>query len=115
MSKPEHKDFFIDYMMVEELGLEVPDDPWGPVKEGAVTLLSFLLFGGIPLWVYTILWGAGYDNSSGIFGISCAATVIALFALGYGYFGSNRVEPCTSHACVTDAGHCKARLHGNPG
>jgi len=26
--------FFVDFMMTEELGLEIPDDPWGPLKEG---------------------------------------------------------------------------------
>lgn len=83
VSKPEHRDFFVDYMMIEELGLEIPDDPWGPLKDGTVTLISFMVFGSIPMWVYLILWAAKYENHGGIFGVACAATVITLFCLGY--------------------------------
>jgi vacuolar iron transporter family protein len=78
----EHKDFFIDFMMHEELETEVPDDPWGPAKEGTVTFLSFLAFGTVPMWVYVICWGAKYTKPNGVFGIACAATVVTLFALG---------------------------------
>ena len=45
-------DFFIDFMMSEELDLEVPDDPWGPTKDGVWTFVSFLLFGSVPMWAY---------------------------------------------------------------
>lgn len=70
------------WQMIEELGLEIPDDPWGPAKDGIVTLISFIVFGSVPLWVYVILFGAKYANEDGVFGIACAATVITLFALG---------------------------------
>lgn len=82
VAKPEHKDFFVEYMMTEELGLEIPDDPWGPAKDGAVTFVSFCLFGFIPLLVYIISWAAKWDNPGGTFGCACAATVVALYALG---------------------------------
>lgn len=75
-------DFFVDFMMTEELGLEIPDDPWGPLKEGVVTFLSFLVFGCVPMWVYLILWGAKYEDHAGIFGIASAATALTLFSLG---------------------------------
>ena len=38
--------------MGEELEMEVPDDPWGPAKDGAFTFLSFLTFGSVPMWIY---------------------------------------------------------------
>lgn len=82
LSKDSHADFFVDFCVSEDLGLEIPDDPWAPFKDGLVTFLAFILFGCIPLLVYIILWGAKYNNAWGIFGISCAATAITLFALG---------------------------------
>jgi len=78
----EHRDFFVDYMMIEELGLEVPDDPWGPLKDGSTTFLSFCVFGAVPLIVYVICWAAGVVQQSTIFGIACAFTVVTLFLLG---------------------------------
>jgi len=68
--------------MTEELGLEIPDDPWGPLKDGSVTFLSFCVFGAIPLIVYLICWGAKWANHGGIFGVACAATAVTLYALG---------------------------------
>jgi len=48
----------------------------------AVTFISFLVFGCVPMWVYLILWGAKYEDHAGIFGIASAATALTLFALG---------------------------------
>ena len=47
MSK--HKNFFIDHMMVQELGMMPPDEDESPLKSGIVMFLSFLTFGLIPL------------------------------------------------------------------
>ena len=46
-----YEDLFVNMMLVDELGLEVPDDesPW---KDGAVTFLSFCFFGFFPLLAY---------------------------------------------------------------
>lgn len=82
IGQKQHKDFFVDFMMIEELGLEIPDDPRGPMKEGLVTFGSFLAFGSVPMWVYVIVFGAGYKNQGGTFGIACAATAITMFGLG---------------------------------
>ena len=68
--------------MVEEIGEQAPDDPWGPTKEGAITFLSFLLFGSVPMWVYIACYASGYKDVNGTFGIAAAATVITLFVLG---------------------------------
>ena len=38
--------------MIEELGMDVPDDPWGPYKDGVVMLISYTSFGSIPLLPY---------------------------------------------------------------
>lgn len=83
MSQEKHKEFFVDYMMVEELGLQVPTDAWEPFKEGLITFGSFMLFGSIPMWVYIGTYTGGYHNSSGTFGIAAMSTAFTLFALGY--------------------------------
>ena len=82
LSRPEHRDFFVEYMMHEELGLEIPDDPWGPAKDGAVTFVSFLVFGSVPMWIYVFCWAGKYDDTYGVFGIAAAASVVTLFVLG---------------------------------
>ncbi len=82
LARPQHKQFFIDYMMVEEIGEMAPDDPWGPTKDGAMTFVAFLVFGSVPMWVYVACYGAGYTNAQAQFGIAAAATACTLFALG---------------------------------
>jgi len=83
VSKPNYINFAEEFVLVEELEQEVPDDPLGPMKDGVVTFISFLIFGSIPLWVYVIIYGAKYDNVNGAFGISAAACALSLFALGW--------------------------------
>ena len=68
--------------MAEELGTEVPDDPWGPLKEGGATFASFLLFGSVPMWIYVFTYAGKYKDAGGIFGIAAAATAATLFLLG---------------------------------
>lgn len=41
--------FFVNVMMVEELGLQVPDPDDDIVKEGVIMFLSFAAFGAMPL------------------------------------------------------------------
>ena len=79
---PAHRDFFVDFMLHEELGLEAPDDPYASMKDGATTFVSFLFFGAVPLIVYVICWAAGVVQQGTIFGIACAFTFITLFVLG---------------------------------
>jgi len=50
MSK--YKNFFLDVMMVEELGLLPPDETDSPAKNGLVTFTAFVVFGFIPLTPY---------------------------------------------------------------
>ena len=45
-----YKVFFVEHMMQVELGLLAPDEP--PWAKGAVTFVSFCLFGAVPLASY---------------------------------------------------------------
>lgn len=76
-----YPEFFVDIMMVEELELQVPGEDDNPWKEGAITALSFVVFGTIPLLGYVAF--AGSSLSDGVlFAIACVLTAIMLFALG---------------------------------
>ncbi len=77
-----YKDFFVDHMLVLELGQNPPDADANPAKNGAVTFLSFIAFGSAPMWAYVICYGAKYTNAGGIFGIAAAFSALTLFALG---------------------------------
>jgi len=74
-----HKDFFVDVMMVEELGLLPPDANNAPWKSGLVTFTSFILFGTIPLLAYV---GAKETSGPILFAITCVLTGATLFTLG---------------------------------
>ena len=51
-----NKQFFLEHMMVEEIGVMPVDLTAQPAKKGAVTFGSFLLFGSVPLVVYISLY-----------------------------------------------------------
>ncbi|KAG5475774.1 hypothetical protein CUR178_03487 [Leishmania enriettii] len=71
---------FVDFMMVEELGLLVDlDDVDGPKKQGAVMFASFALFGSVPLLAYLPGKGEGTDA---VFFVSCILTMASLVFLG---------------------------------
>jgi VIT1/CCC1 family predicted Fe2+/Mn2+ transporter len=78
-----HKDFFVDHMMVQELGLMPIHEDDSPVKQGLVMFGSFMLFGFIPLLAYVALdpinWPDSFDP---IFLIACILTALSLFVLG---------------------------------
>jgi DNA damage-binding protein 1 len=76
-----NKDFFVDHMMVQELGIMPPDPDEAVWKEGLVTFLSFIVFGCVPLLSFLIL--SATSSSFGVqFGISCALTALTLIVLG---------------------------------
>ena len=81
-----YEDLFVDMMLVDELGINPPDDDdsWTPfVKEGIVTFSSFCVFGFFPLAAYCIVGTASEDvDSRALFIISCVITCVMLFALG---------------------------------
>jgi DNA damage-binding protein 1 len=82
----QRKDFFIDHMMVQELGLMPPDVEESPAKNGGVMFVAFLIFGLIPLFSYlafsTVDFGSEQRKEDGLFGIACGMTATALFVLG---------------------------------
>jgi len=79
----EHRDFFIDVMMVEELGLQVPDEDENPWLDGFITFCSFIFFGFFPLLGYCVFPFAFPDLSAHtLFLIACFSSGCTLFMLG---------------------------------
>lgn len=71
---------FVDFMMVDELRLLVDiDDRTGPLKQGVVMFLSFVIFGCVPLLAYCTGRGEGVDL---VFLLSCFLTLLSLVILG---------------------------------
>jgi len=80
-----HKEFFIDHMMVQELGILPVDeeDTNAPLKQAVVMFFSFIGFGIIPLFAYLIFFNINNWNSfNPTFLVACILTGVALFALG---------------------------------
>merc|ERR1712100_222753 len=74
-----YPDFFVDHMLVEELGMLPPgDDPlW---KQSFVMFIAFVIFGLVPLFAYLAF--STFVEKGSLFGISCGLTACALFSLG---------------------------------
>ncbi|OUS47573.1 Ccc1 family, partial [Ostreococcus tauri] len=77
-----YKNFFLDLMMVEELGLMPPDETDSPAKNGLVTFCAFGLFGFIPLIPYVFGRAIGGASANAMFGSACALTAFTMAALG---------------------------------
>eukprot|EP00048_Salpingoeca_helianthica_P015335 m.226237 g.226237 ORF g.226237 m.226237 type:complete len:288 (-) comp16900_c0_seq1:84-947(-) len=78
-----HKEFFIDHMMVQELGiLPEDDDGNGALKGAGVMFVSFIAFGIIPLFAYMVLNPFTWTNFNPTFLVACILTGVALFVLG---------------------------------
>jgi VIT1/CCC1 family predicted Fe2+/Mn2+ transporter len=83
MSK--YKDFFVDVMMTEELGLQVPeeDHKTESMKEGVVMFCSFASFGALPILGYIIIPGLFPDVGEDVlFAAACVITGLVLFGMG---------------------------------
>ena len=76
-----YKNFFLDVMMVEELGLMPPDESDSPAKNGLVTFLAFVLFGFIPLTSYVLAGATGASDAAN-FVAACVLTAFTMLALG---------------------------------
>lgn len=76
-----YEDFFVDVMMVEELGLQVPDEDENPWFDGLITFCSFVFFGIFPLLAYVIFANMQLELLT-LFGIACSFTAVMLFVLG---------------------------------
>eukprot|EP00501_MAST-03F_sp_TOSAG23-6_P001822 GSMAST32.ASY1.ANO1.1900.1 assembled CDS len=79
----DHSEFFVDIMMVEELGMKIPTDDDSPLVDGIVTFCSFVFFGFLPLITYCIFPFAFPSlTPHELFLIASSVTAFALFLLG---------------------------------
>mmetsp|Transcript_22027 Transcript_22027/g.32830 ORF Transcript_22027/g.32830 Transcript_22027/m.32830 type:complete len:283 (-) Transcript_22027:15-863(-) len=76
-----YRNIFVDTMMVEELGMMVPDEDENPWFDGFVTFCSFVFFGLFPLLAFVCTIGSNLNNNE-LFGISIGLTGLMLFILG---------------------------------
>eukprot|EP00300_Choanocystis_sp_HF-7_P002029 c11595_g1_i1.p1 GENE.c11595_g1_i1~~c11595_g1_i1.p1 ORF type:complete len:168 (-),score=29.57 c11595_g1_i1:31-534(-) len=75
--------FFVDVMMVEELGLNPDELKASPWRQGLVMFFSFLGFGAVPLIAFIVARGvSSHSKSKAAFSASCAMTGTAMFSLG---------------------------------
>lgn len=77
-----HKNFFVDHMMIQELGLMSPDGEESPAKHGLVMFVAFVLFGLIPKLPYMFLFGIHFSGFNPQFLLACIFTAAAMFTLG---------------------------------
>ncbi|CAM9432065.1 unnamed protein product [Ascophyllum nodosum] len=78
-----YDDFFVNLMMNEELGLQVPTGDDDTIKEGFVMFLSFAFFGAMPLLGYVIVPALKPDTSETmLFTVACVVTAATLFSMG---------------------------------
>jgi VIT1/CCC1 family predicted Fe2+/Mn2+ transporter len=83
----QYRDIFVDTMMVEELGLSSDDPHESPIKNGLVTLGSFLLFGCVPMVSYVIavsVKSPGHEATAlnWTFFVAAGMTLATMFLLG---------------------------------
>ncbi|HME53991.1 MAG TPA: VIT1/CCC1 transporter family protein [Candidatus Lokiarchaeia archaeon] len=75
-----HEKTWIDVMMLEELGLVEEDEK--PRKNAAITFISFVIFGSIPLISYIIMWFVPTIPDIVTFVLAILLTATTLFILG---------------------------------
>lgn len=79
-----YQKFFIQHMMVEELGLMSSDEGTTPIRRGLVMFVSFSVFGLVPLagfvgWV--VMMGHNVSNAAAM-SVACVMSLVTLFILG---------------------------------
>eukprot|EP00047_Mylnosiga_fluctuans_P002156 m.223402 g.223402 ORF g.223402 m.223402 type:complete len:335 (+) comp10922_c0_seq1:313-1317(+) len=81
-----YKDFFVDHMLVHELGIMPPEEGEGSsmedMKMAAVMFCSFVLFGFVPLLIFVIMSPFSYSGFDPRFLVCCIVTGLTLFGLG---------------------------------
>lgn len=84
MSK--YSEIFVDAMLVDELGIQPPDQSAQPWKSGLVMFGAFCMAGLMPLMAYIVAYAtnpnAPNHGGSATFAVACALTAVALFVLG---------------------------------
>jgi len=77
---------FVNLMMVDELDLEKfdadeEDEIW---KQGAITCVSFWVFGSVPVIGFQVIAATGLaESTQNIFLLDCIVTMLTMFALGW--------------------------------
>lgn len=84
ISQEKYKDYFIRTMVQYELDLEVPGKNFKSdnMKDGAVTFVSFICFGFIPVFTYILFYAGCTDNKNDVFATTCVITALSMFLLG---------------------------------
>lgn len=79
-----YKDFWVEHMMVTEIGMfPADDDKAAAIIQGIIMFCSFLFLGSIPLIAYCIsMFLFASEGTMFAMGVSCAAAVASLAALG---------------------------------
>ena len=82
LSKPKNKDLFIDHMMMMEFNMCQPDTNNEIIKHAISTVISFYIFGLVPLFTYIFAKMVSYQNKTFIFGYTCITSGVVLFSIG---------------------------------
>lgn len=78
-----YKEFFVDVMMVEELGLQSPDPEESLLGSALCMFGAFASFGSLPLLGYVVFPAIfGITDGGTLFMVACIVTAVSLFALG---------------------------------
>jgi DNA damage-binding protein 1 len=79
-----YKDFWVEHMMVTEIGMfPADDDKAAAIIQGIIMFCSFLFLGSIPLIAYCMsMFLLASEGTMFAMGVSCAAAVASLAALG---------------------------------
>lgn len=98
MSKPEYAKFFVDLMMMAEIGLLDPDHEPSELRVAVLSMMSFLMFGFWPLFIIASLrWLGWFDVESSAGQVVCvacsAAMIIVVFKAARIGNPNQRLEP----------------------
>lgn len=77
-----YEDIFVNRLLIEELGMQLPDDDDAMLlADSLVMLLSFGLVGTVPLWVYFCRIFIDIQEDM-LYSISCGVSVLVIAILG---------------------------------
>lgn len=79
-----YEDFFVNIMVTEELGLQLPEDSPNIWKDAAAMFVSFSFFGCLPLlpYIFSLNSPDTIFERHAVYIISLAVTCLSLFFLG---------------------------------
>ena len=104
-------DFFLDHMLVQELGLMPPDEDDNPVKKGLVMFTSFCLCGMLVLFPFVILENETSGNGAYILSIFVSIAVLAtLGATKASFTKQNRALSAVQYVLIGGLSACTAYM-----